>query len=250
MVTHCLLVEHERGLLLVDTGYGERAAIEPDRWVGHRLIKQTNPVLDRPIAQQVEELGYSRRDVRDILVTHLDLDHAGGLADFPWGTVHVHRDELRAISGPLGRWDRFRYRPTQMAHDPRWAVYDDADISEASWFGFPAIGRLRGVPAGIALVPLVGHTRGHVGVAVELGDGWLLHAGDAYTYHGQMGAKPHLPIGAALFQLSVDTVRGLRRENQRRLRALVRDHGDSVTVFSSHCAVEFARVAEQRADVS
>ncbi|WP_249358129.1 MBL fold metallo-hydrolase [Nocardia cyriacigeorgica] len=250
MVAHCLLIEHSDGLLLVDTGYGERAAKEPDLWVGRRLIKQTNPVLDRPIARQVEDLGYSRRDVRDIIVTHLDLDHAGGLVDFPWATVHVHRDELTAISGPLGRRDRFRYRPVQLAHEPRWSIYGEADISEATWFGFPAIGRLRGLPAGIALVPLMGHTRGHVGVAVERGDGWLLHAGDAYTYHGQMAAKPRLPLGAALFQLSVDTHRGLRRENQRRLRALVRDHGDSVSVFSSHCAVEFARFSEQCADAS
>ncbi|WP_280471078.1 MBL fold metallo-hydrolase [Nocardia cyriacigeorgica] len=242
-----MLIEHSDGLLLVDTGYGERAAEEPDLWVGRKLIKQTNPVLDRPIALQVEALGYSRRDVRDIVVTHLDLDHAGGLVDFPWATVHVHRDELAAISGVLGRRDRFRYRPVQVAHEPRWVVYDEADISEASWFGFPSVARLRGLPAGIALVPLVGHTRGHVGVAVELGDGWLLHAGDAYTYHEQMAARPRLPVGAALFQLSVDTHRGLRRENQRRLRALVQDHVDSVTVFSSHCTVEFERLSGRRA---
>ncbi|WP_178127773.1 MBL fold metallo-hydrolase [Nocardia cyriacigeorgica] len=250
MVAHCLLVEHDDGLLLVDTGYGERASDEPELWVGRKVVKQTNPVLDQPIARQVEALGYSRRDVRDIVLTHLDLDHAGGLADFPWATVHVHCDELAAISGDLGRRERFRYRSVQVAHEPRWAVYDDGDITEASWFGFPAVGRLRGVPAGLVLVPLAGHTRGHVGVAVESGTGWLLHAGDAYTYHGQMATKPHLPIGAALFQLSVDTDRGLRRENQRRLRALVRDHADSVTVFSAHCAVEFDRLAGRRATAS
>ncbi|WP_280201117.1 hypothetical protein [Nocardia cyriacigeorgica] len=58
-----------------------------------------------------------------------------------------------------------------------------------------------------------------------------------------MAAQPRLPVVAALFQLSVDTDRGMRRQQQRLLRELVRDFADSVTVFSAHCAVEFDRLA-------
>ena len=36
--------------------------------------------------------GFRREDVRHILVTHLDFDHAGGLPDFPDAVVHVQRD--------------------------------------------------------------------------------------------------------------------------------------------------------------
>ncbi len=240
MVTHCLLVEHDDGLLLVDTGYGERAATDPDTWIGRKLVKQTNPVLDQPIACQVEALGYARRDVRDIVVTHLDLDHAGGLADFPWARVHVHRAELTAVLGRWGRRERYRYRSAHFAHQPRWAVYDEASGSHArDWFGFPAVRQLEGLPQGIVLVPLPGHTAGHVGVALELNDRWLLHAGDAYSYHGQMERSPRLPVGAALFQWSVDAVRSSRRRNQDLLRSLVHEHADSVAVFSSHSATEF-----------
>lgn len=243
MAAHCLVVEHDDGVLLVDTGYGERAIEQSEVWVGKALIRQTNPVLDRPIVQQVEALGYSRRDVGDIVVTHLDLDHAGGLADFPWARVHVHRAELAAISGSFGRRERFRYRRVQIAHEPDWVVYDDTDREGKEWFGLPGVGRLRGLPEGIMLVPLPGHTQGHVGVAIESEKGWLLHAGDAYTYHGQMQAKPRLPLGVALFQLSVDTMRGPRRRSQYLLRALVREHGKEVTVFSAHCAPEFDKLA-------
>ncbi|MBF6468547.1 MBL fold metallo-hydrolase [Nocardia beijingensis] len=242
---HCLLIEHSAGLVLIDTGYGEQALIQPDAWVGRRLIRQSNPVLDHPIARQIEALGFTRDDVRDIIVTHLDLDHAGGLADFPAATVHVHRAELDAVEGPYGRREEFRYRRAQFAHGPKWSVYE-SDSDASSWFDFQAVRELRGLPSEILLVPLAGHTCGHVGVAVDTGDGWLLHAGDAYTYHGQLNAEPSMPVGTRLFQWYVDTRRQSRIENQQRLRELVRDHGDAVTVFSAHCATEFERLSIAR----
>ncbi|MFR9752582.1 MBL fold metallo-hydrolase [Nocardia sp. 004] len=245
---HCLLIEHSAGLVLIDTGYGEQALVQPDVWVGRQLIRQSNPLLDHPIARQVEALGFSRNDVRDIIVTHLDLDHAGGLADFPDATVHVHQAELEAFSGVSGRRERFRYRPVQVAHGPKWSSYAESDSRDDDWFGFRAVQELRGLPTEILMVPLAGHSRGHIGVAVNDGTGWLLHAGDSYTYHGQLAEKPSMPPGARVFQWIMDTRRELRIENQRRLRGLVGDYGDAVAVFSSHCATEFERHRRQLRD--
>src|SRR5207245_5655496 len=42
----------------------------------------------------------------------------------------------------------------------------------------------------ILMIPLPGHTLGHCGIAVRAKDKWLLHAGDAYFFHGQLLAKP------------------------------------------------------------
>jgi len=39
--------------------------------------------------RQIERLGYHPRDVRHIVLSHLDFDHAGGLDDFPHATVHM-----------------------------------------------------------------------------------------------------------------------------------------------------------------
>lgn len=242
---HCLLIEHPAGLVLVDTGYGEQATIQPEVWVGQKVIRRTNPILDQVIARQVEALGYSREDVRDIITTHLDLDHAGGLADFPDANVHVYQAELDAMTGPHGRGERFRYRPVQIAHGPKWIAYGESDSHDDHWFGFKAVRELQGLPPQMLMVPLAGHTRGHVGVAVDTGNGWLLHAGDAYSYHGQIADPPRMPVGARIFELSVDTLRTLRVENQRRLRELLHDHHDSVTVFSSHCATEFQQLRSQ-----
>ena len=49
------------------------------------------------------------------------------------------------------------------------------------------------------MIPLPGHTLGHCGIAVRTKDRWLLHAGDAYFFHGQLQAKPKMPLVLGLF---------------------------------------------------
>ena len=68
-----------------------------------RLIEET-------AIYQVEKLGFSRNDVRHIILTHLHNDHAGGLRDFPHAKVHVHKLEYEAIQSPKGFKERF-YEP-------------------------------------------------------------------------------------------------------------------------------------------
>jgi hypothetical protein len=96
-----------------------------------------------------------------------------------------------------------------------------------------------GLPAEILLVPLIGHGIGHTGVAVRESDRWLLHAGDAYFFHGEM--RPDAPWcspALRLMQTRMETARGLRLANRERLRELVRAHGDEVTVFNAHDPVQ------------
>ncbi|MET7772461.1 MBL fold metallo-hydrolase [Nocardia sp. NPDC005366] len=238
MVCHCLLIELDDRLVLVETGMGEQSVLRPREWLGRRFIELTRPVFDieQTAVRQVEALGFRREDVRDIVLTHLDLDHAGGLADFPHATVHIYAEELRAFEGAHTARERFRYRAVQFAHGPRWSAYTDLG---ASWFGFDAVRELSGLPPEILLVPLAGHTRGHAGVAVDTGDGWLLSAGDAYFHPGQLDpVRPRQPLGITLFERRVQTLGGPRRENQQRLRELVRDHRSRVRIFSAHNAEE------------
>jgi glyoxylase-like metal-dependent hydrolase (beta-lactamase superfamily II) len=101
---------------------------------------------------------------------------------------------------------------------------------------------LDGLPPEILIVPVVGHTRGHAAIAVDTGEGWLLHAGDAYFFHGEMDAKsPRCTPALAMFQRVIAMDNDARLRNQVRLRELARDHHDEVTVFSAHDPVEFGR---------
>ncbi|WGR91351.1 MBL fold metallo-hydrolase [Bradyrhizobium sp. ISRA435] len=79
MVCHCLLVESNDGLVLVDTGIGLDDIADPAR-LGRKWVRQTTPRLDpaETAVRQIKALGFSPNDVRHLLLTHLDRDHAGG----------------------------------------------------------------------------------------------------------------------------------------------------------------------------
>ena len=164
LVCHCLLIETDSGLVLIDSGFGLADLADPARRIGRAFAAMGRPSLDpaETARHQIEALGYQARDVRHIILTHLDLDHAGGLSDFPDARVHLYRKEYEAGTKPKGR-ERFRYRPAQWAHGPDWALYD---VLGEAWHGFECVRQLQGLPPEILIVPLTGHTRGHAGVAV------------------------------------------------------------------------------------
>jgi glyoxylase-like metal-dependent hydrolase (beta-lactamase superfamily II) len=93
--------------------------------------------------------------------------------------------------------------------------------------------KLAGLPPEILLVPLVGHTLGHAGVAIQRESGWLFYAGDAYFYHGEMHHEPYCTSGLRLYQRLMEKDRQQRLHNQARLRTLVHTH-DDITVFCAH----------------
>ncbi|HEU4811467.1 MAG TPA: MBL fold metallo-hydrolase [Nocardioides sp.] len=235
MVAHCLLVERSHGLLLVDTGFGTGDIADPRR-LGRPFVAALRPRLEmaETAQAQVRALGLAVDDVTDVAVTHLDLDHAGGLGDFPRARVHVFGEELDAAQAPTMR-ERARYVGAQWAHGPLWVRHDGGGDD---WFGFKAV---RAIADDVLLVPLRGHTRGHCGVAVRRpGGGWLLHAGDSYFSSGEKQTPPAAPAGLRAFQrlMAVDNLQ--RLHNQERLRELHAARGPDVTIFSAHDPSEFA----------
>ncbi len=234
-VAHCLLVETERhGLVLVDTGFGTREADDPRR-VPAPVRLELGPALRREEAAvaQVAALGHDPRDVRHVVFTHLDLDHASGLADLPWATAHAMAAELRAATTARSAAGRLRYARRPLQAHPRWVLHQPGPDTIGSLAGVRPIAALDG---DLALVPLPGHSRAHCGVAVRRGAGWLLHAGDAYLHRDELehGAGP------GLHQLLVETDRDARRASVERLRRVVREHPE-VEVCCSHDRDELAR---------
>jgi glyoxylase-like metal-dependent hydrolase (beta-lactamase superfamily II) len=238
--THCLLIETGRGLVLVDTGYGLQDVRRP-----HARLARTWPAVLNVDYQeadtalrQVEALGFSAHDVRDIVLTHLDFDHAGGIEDFPEARIHVMEAERDAAENKRrGFVARQRYRTLQWDDVRDWRTYA---AGGERWFGFATVRDLDGLPPEILMVPLPGHTAGHAGVAIDTGGGWLLHAGDAYLHGAQMRLHPGLPPGLRIYESIMDTDRRARRRNQERLRELRCNHGSEVRVFCSHDTQELA----------
>jgi glyoxylase-like metal-dependent hydrolase (beta-lactamase superfamily II) len=248
VVCHCLLIESSAGLVLVDTGFGREDARNPAQ-LGQpfRAFLQPRPRFEETAVAQVEALGFAAADVRQIVATHLDVDHAGGLPDFPEAEVHLLAAELEEALHPSLR-ERSRYvGGAHWKHGPRW-VEHRSEAGGDDWFGFESVRILPGLDAEVALVPLLGHSRGHTGVAVNDGERWLLHCGDSYFNRGEVATPPSCPPGLRLFQRLLATDNGARTANAARLRELAASHGDEVTLFCSHDPHELAR--EQAAAVA
>jgi glyoxylase-like metal-dependent hydrolase (beta-lactamase superfamily II) len=113
-----------------------------------------------------------------------------------------------------------------------------------AWFGFPAVRGLEGLPPEILMVPLPGHTWGHAGIAIQGEDGWLLHAGDAYFYRGEMrGPKRKCTPGLRGYQSMMEVDRAQRMANQERLRRLSVERAGEVRIICAHDAVEYESCA-------
>jgi glyoxylase-like metal-dependent hydrolase (beta-lactamase superfamily II) len=244
MICHCLLIETNNGLILIDTGLGADDMKNPNASLPKLFQQITHPAynIEETAKHQVTRLGYNPEDVQHIVLTHLDLDHAGGLRDFPQAKVHIYAEELHNATARTTRQDRARFRPTQWSHNPTWQTYE---ASGEPWFGFNAVRELKGLPDNILLVPLAGHTLGHAGVAVRTNNKWLLHCGDAYFNHGETRNEKDCPTGLRLFQRIMETDNKARRSNQDRLRTLLADHGNEVETISAHDPVELHRYTPQ-----
>src|SRR5688572_28824946 len=183
LICHCLLIESDAGLVLVDTGFGTGDCLHPEK-LPSAVRTFAGPIfsIEETARRQIENRGFRVEDVRHIVATHLDPDHAGGLPDFPNATVHQFRAEHDAAMKPRTLLEKHRYLRQHFAHGPKWKLYDEGG---EPWFGFNTVRNLEGLPPEILLVPLIGHTRGHCAVAIDTGDRWPLHCGDAYFFRGE-----------------------------------------------------------------
>jgi glyoxylase-like metal-dependent hydrolase (beta-lactamase superfamily II) len=171
------------------------------------------------IKNQILGLGYKPEEVRHIILTHMHFDHCGGLPDFPWAKVHVHRREYDAFTGGLRRWTDMAYTQRHVAHRPDWVLYDS--LGE-KWYDLDAI-RLPFDPE-MWMVPLHGHSRGHCGVAVKSKDDWFFNAADA-------GAVYNNETPAWLIKLVLGPY-------DARLRRFMHDHPE-VHLVNSHMFLEY-----------
>ena len=172
---HCLLLEDEKGLALIDTGFGLLDTQNPDERVGKDLIAMAGFRFSEEMTafRQIEKAGFNPKEVKHCILTHLDPDHTGGLADFPDSVVHTGQEEYENYKS-----GNKRYLTTHLAHQPEVKTYPK---SEELWFGLEARKVDLGFSSAVYLIPLFGHTHGHCGVAVQQPqDKWIFYIGDAY----------------------------------------------------------------------
>jgi glyoxylase-like metal-dependent hydrolase (beta-lactamase superfamily II) len=172
--TYAWAIEHPEGVIVVDTGQGvhlletSRSYHPFLRWeVAFRIESEEE------IGPQLRALGIGLRDVKKVVLTHLHMDHDGGLAHFPDSEILVSADELRTASGWAGRVRG--YLPNRW---PSW--FDPAPLGLTTEpFGPFARSRRLTEAGDIVAVATPGHTANHVSVLVQEGDTTFVLAGDA-----------------------------------------------------------------------
>ncbi|MBX6378735.1 MAG: N-acyl homoserine lactonase family protein [Clostridia bacterium] len=154
------IIEHPRqGLILFDTGINYQVA-DPEaaeRYWGPGVRDALGCTMKREDAvdAQLKKLGYRLEDVRFVVLSHLHLDHAGGMCHFPNAVHVVQSDELRYAWWP-DPWTRPVYCLNDFK-DTRGYTFIELD-GDADLFG----------DGTIRLIKTPGHTPGHQAMILRL----------------------------------------------------------------------------------
>jgi len=91
LALRCLLVEHEAGLVLVDTGVGNK---ENDKFLDIYAVENHGVHGVTLLDDATASIGFTAHDIKYVINTHLHFDHAGGNT--------LIRGERAAIAGAAG----------------------------------------------------------------------------------------------------------------------------------------------------
>ena len=223
----CLLVEHPEGLVLIDTGAGNK---ETDRFYGIYGIENSpvSGVGPTQLESALAEAGFAPADVTMVINSHLHFDHAGG-------NTRRREDGSIALSFPNARYVA-RQGEWEWAHranertSPSYFPHNFDPLREA--------GRLELVDAdvellsGIALRHSPGHTPYHQGVLITSGAERMFFLADLAP------TVAHVPLP---WIMGYDVEPLVTLETKRRLWAEAADEGWTV-VFEHDSVNAFGRL--------
>lgn len=188
------LIHHpSAGPFLVDTGLHPSVSSKPEANLGRLISNFAKPELapGQDLPAQLRARGIDAKSIRVVVMTHLHIDHASGMAEFPGATFVLTEEEWAAAttdSRPLLQG----YRPAHYdyAFDYRTVSYSGERISSYSTFGrtFDLFG-----DGSVRLASTPGHSAGHQSVICRLSDRDLVIAGDAIYTLDQLKGGPEPP---------------------------------------------------------
>jgi 4-pyridoxolactonase len=188
-----VLIEHDGGLLLADTGFDLARAREALPFF------EPSQTPDQSIRSQIERCGFDVGDVDTIFNSHLHFDHSGGNRHFGHATVLVHERELRQAREPA-TFEALAYSDTSWDHA-------DALIQ-------PFVGDHQLAP-GLRIYETPGHSAGHCSLLIEPSTGTtplLIGFDVAYTEIGfERGIQPTMHIDPIEGQNSIQRVKDVAR---------------------------------------
>ena len=177
----CLLVEHPSGLVLFDTGAGNK---ETARFHDIYGIENAGANGRTALEDGLAQLGARPEDVAVVVNTHLHFDHAGG---------NTWRDTDGTVKPSFPR-ARYVVQRGEYEYSTRTNERTAASYFPGNWESVRAAGRLdliegdRDVVAGIRTLRTPGHTPHHQSILVE-------SEGEVACYLGDVvPTSAHLPL--------------------------------------------------------
>jgi N-acyl homoserine lactone hydrolase len=206
----CFLLEHPTaGPFLVDTGHHASMAADPKgsygpilgRAVGSRIRMQK----DDGLPDQLRTRGVDPKSIKLVVMTHMHLDHASGVSQFPDATFIVTAREWDAATNGPGLKGGYITRQFDHAFDWRTIDFDGDEVSSYKSFGRTL--DLFG-DGSVHLCYTPGHTLGHMSLVVRIVGGEFLIVGDAaYTMRTiRDSAMPYGPADEHEFRRSLKEV--------------------------------------------
>jgi N-acyl homoserine lactone hydrolase len=206
----CFLLEHPTaGPFLVDTGHHASMAVDPKGSYGPLLGRGVSAHIRMgegdAMPDQIRKRGVDPDDIKLVVMTHLHLDHASGVAQFPAATFIVTKREWEAATNGPGVRGGYIARQFDHAFDWRTVDFDGDEVN--SYKGFGRTLDLFG-DGSVRLAYTPGHTLGHMSVVVRTAGREFLIVGDAaYTMRTiEASAMPYGPHDEHEFRRSLKEV--------------------------------------------
>jgi glyoxylase-like metal-dependent hydrolase (beta-lactamase superfamily II) len=201
------LIEHDRGLVLLDTGLKPEAHDTSFAEVYGEAFAAAWPTRCPPenrLDRQIEAAGFSPEDVTHVLVSHAHADHVGGLYLFPNAEFFISTEEARYAYWPMPFWE------AGLARDD----IDRARQNGSKWNLLAGDHDLFG-DGSLQLLSTPGHTPGHMSLLVKLGSRNFLMAVDVgHTAKNLDGVPCPADLNGIQAYESVERVKQVAAANQ------------------------------------
>lgn len=216
-----LVVHPSAGPILVDTGLHPVCERDVAANMGRagKLLYEVRMEHDQALRFRLPELGVQPAEIGFVIITHLHIDHASAVSEFPQATFVIDRREWEAAAAGGTRQG---YHQRQFDHAFDWRTVDYSSPAVESFAGFGRTLDLFGDGA-VRLISTPGHTPGHQSVLLRTAQGEVLLAGDAAYTEGELRGHDRPLVVAD---------EHLRRRSIREIEQFRRQTPDAVVILS------------------
>ncbi|EQM54768.1 hypothetical protein N692_11485 [Lactiplantibacillus plantarum EGD-AQ4] len=192
------LIEHPKGLILIDTGWDTEVRENPKRYLGFRYSASKPYLPDGwAINERLKKLGYHDTDIDYVVLSHLDADHASGInlvgkakkfltSEKEWAAANKNKIRYLKKMWKAVKMDTFKPLPNdKVLSRPFYDLFGDETI---------------------LLVETPGHSKGLTSTVVKNTSGDFVLLGADVGYAGDSASQLRIPSILSSKQHAVESL--------------------------------------------